>query len=140
MAEKRKSGCLKGFIVFLFVTAIVVYAIIEFGGISLNDPLVRMIQLSSPPGKTVRLEKAFRKYFASPRWESIVATDGNKYVNFRGKAFYGEKIEEYALQFFVGEDNGVSFWKLTAIEVGGNPMHAAFFGNQLIDKVYEEFK
>jgi hypothetical protein len=137
--NKGNSGCFLKIVIFLIIIVGIFYAFIEFGSISLDDPLVRMVQLSNPPGKNVRFEKAFRNFFVNPKWESIAATDGESYVNFYGKAFYGENIELYVLQFHVGEDNGVRFWKLIAIEVDGKPKNAAIFGNDLIDKVYEEF-
>lgn len=138
--RKKKSGCLKRFIVIFLIASALIYAYIEYGGISFNDPLVRAVQLSSPPGETVRFEKAFRNFFADGTWESILATDGNNYVNFSGKAFYGDTIEVFDLQFFIGEEKGVDFWKLSAIEVSGEPKHPGLFGNDLLEKIYEEYK
>ena len=134
--EQKKKGCLKRFFIFVLIVGALIFVITEFRGTS-TDPTVLSVQYSSPPGENVKMIKAFRKFFADPKWESIVAEDSNTYVNFSGKAFYGDNIELYKLQFLIGEDNGVSFWKLTAIEVDGEPQHSAIFGNTLLEKIYE---
>ena len=59
-------------------------------------------------------------YMASPSWESIVATDGNTYVNVTGGIQYDGKDVNALLQFLINPDDT---FEANAFELNGIPQN-----------------
>lgn len=79
------------------------------------------------------LGKAIEGFFKDPTWEKIVGTDGNTYVNVRGKILYGDLEVEVILQYLVKSNGTFSF---NAMEMDGVPQNIYVY-NMLIQKMYE---
>jgi len=73
-------------------------------------------------------------YFADPKWESIVADDGNTYVNISGKILYNDKEINVRLQYKYNPD---STFKYNAMEFNEIPQNALVYG-ALFQKMYDE--
>lgn len=102
-------------------------------GDSQEVQMVKGGTLNSYPNKT--LGQIIDGYVGSPKWESIVAKDGNKYVNITGTVKYYERDTEIALQYKI---NGNSF-ELNALEFNGVPQNLFMYG-ALMEEMYQESK
>lgn len=100
-------------------------------GDSQEVQMVKNGTLNSYPNKT--LGQAIEGFVGNPKWESIVAEDGNKYVNIVGTIKYHEKDIRMALQYKI---NGNKF-ELNALEFNDIPQNLLMYG-ALIEKMYEK--
>lgn len=85
----------------------------------------------SYPNKT--LEEAVKGFVGNPKWESIVAKDGNKYVNIKGNINYRDKTIKMLLQYKVDGNN----FELQALEFNGIPQNL-FIYSALMTKMLGE--
>ena len=100
---------------------------------TLSDPAVNSVKhgtLYSYPDRTVG--QMVDGYFGNPRWESIVASDGNTYVNATGRILYAEKQVQILIQYKL---NGDSTFELQAVEMNGVPQNMLFY-TALLDAMY----
>ncbi len=93
--------------------------------------LVKNGTLSSYPNKTV--EEAVNGFFGNPRWEKIIAEDGNTYVNVTGNITYMEKEVSAVIQFRIHETNNT--FEINAFEINGVPQNN-FILIGLLSKMY----
>lgn len=100
-------------------------------GDSQEVQMVKNGTLNSYPNKT--LGQAIEGFVGNPKWESIVAEDGHKYVNIVGTIKYYEKDTKMALQYKI---NGNSF-ELNALEFNDIPQNLFIYG-ALMQKMYEK--
>ena len=131
---KRKKSKKK----ILGIAVLVVIAIIVISNITGNSgnpeiiALVKNGTLSNYPNKTVGV--AFDSFFSSPKWESGVTSDGDTFVNVRGKASFAGNNVNAAVQFFVDVDNGT--FEYHAFEMNEVPQSNFIFWS-LLEKIYE---
>lgn len=79
--------------------------------------IVKNGTLEKYPQKTVG--EAFDGFMGNPKWEAIVATDNNPYVNVRGKLMYGNKEVTAAIQFRIYREQNT--FEIKSIEIEGKP-------------------
>jgi hypothetical protein len=94
--------------------------------------LVRNGTLQAFPDKTVG--RAFDDALHNTKWESITASDGNTYVNVKGRAIYIGREVEVAVQFRVDYDAGA--FEIHAFEIDGVPQGLLILWG-LLDSLYE---
>ena len=124
-------------IVWCVTFAILLFAPSWISGITgITDPsVVTSVKggvLTSYPNKTV--EQMVDKYFSYPKWEAIVATDRNTYVNITGKISYDNKNVNVLMQYKVNTDNS---FELKALEFDGVPQNLIVY-NALIESMYNK--
>lgn len=78
---------------------------------------VKRGSLQSCPDKTV--EQMVNGYMGNPEWRSLVAKDGNDYVNVVGEISYNNQPTKAEIQFQLNKDK--SSFQLYAWELGGEP-------------------
>lgn len=105
-------------------------------GVTAGDPqIVSMVKdgtLSAYPDRTIG--EAVEGFFANPRWEHIVAEDGNDYVNVRGRISYAGEPADAVVQYAVDPETG-SF-QVNAFEINGLPQNELMY-LELVAKMYE---
>ena len=69
----------------------------------------------------VTVKEMVNNYVQSPKWEAIVATDGEDYVNIKGGITYDGMTADMLLQFKV-DTNSDSF-EVNAFEINGIPQY-----------------
>jgi len=115
--KKKKS---KKFLLIGIVIVGVIIIALSFSGSSGDDQYVQMVKnghLNNYPNKTVG--EAFGGYLSNAKWSSGTSTEGNKFVNVRGRGtFMGNRVDTL-VQFSVDYDNGT--FEYRALEVNGVP-------------------
>jgi len=99
-----------------------------------TDPIVEDFKnaaLNFYPSKTIR--QAFGSFLTNVQWESLVADDGNTYVNISGGALYDDEPVELLVQFLVNDDDTYEFY---AIEMDDVP-YDFYLYFELVTKSYE---
>ena len=99
------------------------------------DPIVedfKSATLNFYPSKTIG--QAFGSFLTNVRWKSLVADDGNTYVNIFGEVLYFGEPADLTVQFVVNDDDTYEFY---AIEMDGVPydFHLYF---ELVIRSYED--
>jgi len=85
-----------------------------------EDKYVRLVKggtLNEYPQASVG--EAFGGFLSNAKWKSLVADDGNRYVNVTGGATYLEKDVEIVVQFLVDYDE--EMFEIYAFEINGVP-------------------
>ena len=85
------------------------------------------------PQATVK--ELVNNYVQSPRWEAFVATDGEDYVNIKGKITYYEQPVDMLLQFQV--DTNRDRFEVYAFEINEIPQNV-FMQNALLENMCDE--
>ena len=94
--------------------------ILTTGFDSIVNPNIAMVKngtLQKYPQKTVG--KAIEGFMGNPQWEAITGTDGNSYVNVKGKILYDGKEATAALQFRIYKERDT--FEINAFEINGKP-------------------
>lgn len=111
-------GIIGGGVAALLVVGLLVGIFLVGGGAAWVDPHVRTVQMGRLEGCPHRTVGEMTKGFlTNPRWKSIVATDGLRYVNCRGGIMYSGRQAVAEIQFQV---IGTSF-SLRSLEIDGQP-------------------
>lgn len=97
----------------IFITASLALAACD----SSEVKMVKGGTLQSCPDKTV--EQMVNGYMGNPEWRSLVAKDGNDYVNVVGEISYNNQPTKAEIQFQLNKDK--SSFQLYAWELGGEP-------------------
>ena len=95
---------------------------------------IRGGHFNSYPAPNVNIGTITDRYFSNPRWESIIATDGNRYVNMTGGFSYLDSPATAAIQFRLYSDGS---FILRAFEINGVPQTDFMIG-LLIEDMYDE--
>ena len=101
---------------------------------SCDSPEVSSIKngsLGSCPDRTV--DEIVSCYMASPSWESIVATNGNTYVNVTGSIQYDGKDVNALLQFLINPDDTFEANAFEINEIPQNFFLLAALTNQMCE-------
>lgn len=101
------------------------------------DQYVRSIRgghFNSYPTPNANIGTITDRYFGNPRWESIIGTDGNRYVNMIGTFNYLNSAATAKIQFRLYSDGS---FILRAFEINGEPQSDFMIG-VLIEDMYEE--
>lgn len=101
----------------LKITMLSVLALVFVACDSSEVQMVKGGTLQSCPDKTV--EQMVNGYMGNPEWRSLVAEDGNDYVNVVGDISYNNQPTKAEIQFRLNKEKS-SFW-FQAWELGGNP-------------------
>ncbi len=116
------------------ISGVVAYAAIA--GAAAGDPgIVSMVKdgtLAAYPDQTIG--EAVDGFFANPRWEHIVADDGNDYVNVSGRISYAGEPADAIIQYAVDTETG-SF-HVNAFEINDLPQSERMY-LELIAKMYD---
>ncbi len=122
-------------ITWCIVFALVVFSpnlISQISGIA--DPstvmAVKSGTLYAYPDKTI--EQMVDNYFENPKYQAIVANDGNTYVNISGEIMYDSRPVNVVLQFRYYKDNS---FELQALEFNGVSQDLTTY-NSLMDAMY----
>jgi hypothetical protein len=111
-------GVIGGAVAALLVVGLLVGIFLVGGSAAWADPHVRTVQMGRLEGCPHRTVGEMTKGFmTNPRWKSIVATDGLRYVNCRGGIIYSGRQAVAEIQFQV---IGTSF-SLRSLEIDGQP-------------------
>lgn len=97
-----------------------VFFAIALAFVACDSSEVRMVKkgtLQSCPDKTV--EQMVNGYMGNPEWRSLVAEDGNDYVNVVGDISYNNQPTKAEIQFRLNKEK--SSFQFQAWELGGNP-------------------
>ena len=127
--------------IILGIIAVVVLVIIFASGGSSNvgsssNQTISIVKDGYLEGyKQATLGKAIDNYLGSPKWESIVAEDGNTYVNVSGEGTYYEKPVTFAIQYKVDTKNQT--FEYNAMEMNGVPQEYVIYW-ALIENMFEE--
>ena len=93
-----------------------------FVGCSSTDSRLSLVQngvMNFCPQVTVK--EMVNNYVQSPKWEAILATDGEDYVNIKGGITYDGMAADMLLQYKV-DTNSDSF-EVNAFEINGIPQY-----------------
>ena len=101
----------------LKITMLSVLALVFVACDSSEVQMVKGGTLQSCPDKTV--EQMVNGYMGNPEWRSLVAKDGNDYVNVVGEISYNNQPTKAEIQFQLNKDK--SSFQLYAWELGGEP-------------------
>lgn len=101
------------------ILLLIVVALALVGCDSDEVKMVKGGTLHSCPNKTI--EQMVDGYMGSPSWESLVADDGNSYVNIKGRITYSDKPVTATVQFLVEPQNQT--FQFQAIEINDVPMN-----------------
>ena len=82
------------------------------------------------PQKTVK--EMVNGYIANPKWEALVASDGEDYVNVSGQITYFDKPVDMLLQFQVDTDS--ERFEVNAFEMNGVPQNY-FMSDSLLENM-----
>lgn len=118
------------FAIMLFVPSLITGALGNIDSNAVRD--VKNGSLNAYPDKTVG--EMVAGYFGNPEWESIVADDGNTYVNISGKILYNEKEINVRLQYKYNTDRTFEFKALEFNEIPQNQLVYTV----LMSKMYED--
>lgn len=111
-------GIIAGGVAALLVVGLLLGIFLVGGSAAWADPHVRTVQMGRLEGCPHRTVGEMTKGFlTNPRWKSIVATDGLRYVNCRGGIIYSGRQAIAEMQFQV---IGTSF-SLRSLEIDGQP-------------------
>ena len=95
---------------------------------------IRGGHFNSYPAPNVNIGTITDRYFSNPRWESIIGTDGNRYVNMTGGFSYLNSPATAKIQFRLYSDGS---FILRAFEINGEPQ-SDFMIVVLIEDMYDE--
>ena len=121
----------------LFYVLAILLTLIVAGcfGDSEEISIVKNGHFNGHPQKTVG--EAVDNFFANPKWESGVGSDGETkgktLVNATGKITYMDKEVKAEIQFIVNKDNGT--FNMNAFEMNGIPQNV-FMVAGLINKMF----
>ena len=104
---------------------------------SAYDQYVRAVRsghFNSHPYPAVDIGTITDRYFADPSWRSLIATDGNRYVNMVGGMRYEGRTVSARIQFRLYTDGS---FVLRAFELDGT-LQSDFMIGVLISDMYEE--
>ena len=119
-----------------FFVAAIVAIILLSSAFNYDDEYVSMVKNGHLNINTsISLGKAIDGFFGSPKWESIIAADGNHYVNVKGDIMYMDKKIEALLQYKV--DIKSNTFEFHALEFNGIPQNVIVY-SALISKMYGE--
>jgi len=107
-----------------------------FVGCSSTDARLSLVKngvMNFCPQATVK--ELVNNYVQSPKWEAFVATDGEDYVNIKGKITYYEKPVDMLLQFKV--DTNSDRFEVNAFEINEIPQNI-FMQNALLGNMCDE--
>ena len=99
---------------------ITMLSVLALAFVACDSSEVQMVKggtLQSCPDKTV--EQMVNGYMGNPEWRSLVAKDGNDYVNVVGEISYNNQPTKAEIQFQLNKDK--SSFQLYAWELGGEP-------------------
>ena len=107
-----------------------------FVGCSSTDSRLSLVKngvMDFCPQATVK--ELVNNYVQSPKWEAFVATDGEDYVNIKGKITYYEQPVDMLLQFQV--DTNRDRFEVYAFEINEIPQNV-FMQNALLENMCDE--
>ena len=107
-----------------------------FVGCSSTDSRISLVKngvMDFCPQATVN--ELVNNYVANPKWSAIVATDGEDYVNLKGKITYDERPANMLLQFKV--DTNSDRFEVNAFEINEIPQNV-FMQNALLSDMCSE--
>ena len=130
---KRKKMLTAAIVSVASVIAVIILVLLLMSG---GDQYVQFVKggtLDNYPQATIG--DAFDNFLSNAKWESLLADDGNRYVNVEGGALYNEKEVKVAVQFLIDPDEeGLG---INAFEINGVPQNTLIlFG--LLEKAYED--
>ena len=97
-----------------------IFMIVSLVLVACDSSEVKMVKggtLQSCPDKTV--EQMVNGYMGNPEWRSLVAEDGNDYVNIVGEISYNKQPTKAEIQFRLNKEK--SSFQFQAWELGGKP-------------------
>lgn len=115
----------------LMFAASLVTLLVGCGSDSTVD-IVRSGSLDGCPDKTVG--QMATGFMASPKWQSLVAQDGQTYVNLTGGITFDNKPATALVQFLV--NTNTQRFQLNALEINGSPT-SQFVALVMLDKMCE---
>jgi len=80
-----------------------------------------------------KIGDAIDGFMGNPKWEAITATDGNPYVNVKGKILYDGKESSAAIQFRIYKESDT--FEINSFEINGKPANK-FVLWELLEKMY----
>ena len=107
-----------------------------FVGCSSTDSRISLVKngvMDFCPQATVN--ELVNNYVLNPKWSAIVATDGEDYVNLKGKITYDERPANMLLQFKV--DTNSDRFEVNAFEINEIPQNV-FMQNALLSDMCSE--
>ena len=107
-----------------------------FVGCSSTDSRISLVKngvMDFCPQATVN--ELVNNYVVNPKWSAIVATDGEDYVNLKGKITYNERPANMLLQFKV--DTNSDRFEVNAFEINEIPQNV-FMQNALLSDMCSE--
>ena len=107
-----------------------------FVGCSSTDSRISLVKngvMDFCPQATVN--ELVNNYVVNPKWSAIVATDGEDYVNLKGKITYNERPANMLLQFKV--DTNSDRFGVNAFEINEIPQNV-FMQNALLSDMCSE--
>ncbi len=97
--------------------------------------IVRVGYFADHPSPEQTIGQAVEDFFGNPKWVSLVAEDGNTYVNLTGKITFLDEEVDALVQFRVDKEAGTFI--INAFEMNGIPQNDAMKLG-LVEALYEE--
>lgn len=121
-------------IIFSFILGLTFFTVNETSYTWFEDKIaesVKNAKLTGYPNMT--FGEAVDGFVGNPKWKSIIADDGNSYVNLTGEILLHDKKVDLLIQYKINSDDS---FELNSMELNEIPQNMLMYMG-LIEKMYE---